>query len=115
MAVGGKVNIQTLPGYLPLRQDKGLAQVFEANAISLVGADDLGRSAHRTGSTDMGDVSQLMPAIHPYVGGASGLGHGADYIVQDYHLVSCIRSSPHYSKVSEKIGNRILARTGETD
>ena len=30
-------------------------------------------------------------------------------------LVSCIRSSPHYSKVSEKIGNRILARTGETD
>ena len=30
-------------------------------------------------------------------------------------LVSCIRSSPYYSKVSEKIGNRILARTGETD
>ena len=30
-------------------------------------------------------------------------------------LVSCIRSSPHYSKVSEKIGNRILARTRETD
>ena len=32
-----------------------------------------------------------------------------------HFLVSCIRSSPHYSKVSEKIGNRILARTGETD
>ena len=31
------------------------------------------------------------------------------------NLVSCIRSSLHYSKVSEKIGNRILARTGETD
>ena len=30
-------------------------------------------------------------------------------------LVSCIRSSPHYSKVSEKMRNRILARTGETD
>ena len=86
MAVGAKVNIQTLPGYLPLRQDRNLAQVFEANAVSLVGEDNLGRSDHRTGSTDMGDVSQLMPAIHPYVGGATGLSHGADYIVQDYQL-----------------------------
>jgi hypothetical protein len=34
----------------------------------------------------MGDVSHLMPAIHPYVGGASGLGHGADYVIEDYGL-----------------------------
>ena len=41
---------------------------------------------HRTGSTDMGDISQIMPAIHPYVGGATGLGHGADYVVRNYQL-----------------------------
>ena len=46
----------------------------------------MGHVAHRTGSTDMGDISQIMPAIHPYVGGATGLGHGADYVVQDYQL-----------------------------
>ena len=34
----------------------------------------------------MGDISQLMPAIHPYVGGAVGIGHGADYVVEDYGL-----------------------------
>ena len=34
----------------------------------------------------MGDVSQLMPAIHPYVGGATGLGHGNNYVVRDYGL-----------------------------
>jgi hypothetical protein len=34
----------------------------------------------------MGDVSHLMPVIHPYVGGATGLGHGANYVVEDYGL-----------------------------
>ena len=33
-----------------------------------------------------------MPAIHPYVGGATGLGHGADYVVQDYQLAVINRS-----------------------
>ena len=44
------------------------------------------RLGHRTGSTDMGDVSHIMPVIHPYVVAASGNGHGSDYIVQDYEL-----------------------------
>jgi len=86
MAVGAKVNIQTIPGYLPLSQDRGLAQVFEANATALVGAENVGQVSHRTSSTDMGDVSHLMPVIHPYVGGASGLGHGTNYVVEDYQL-----------------------------
>ena len=86
MAVGASVNIQTIPGYLPLNQDKAMSEVFESNSVDLVGKDNVGHVAHRTGSTDMGDISQLMPAIHPYVGGASGLGHGADYVIQDYGL-----------------------------
>lgn len=28
----------------------------------------------------------MMPAIHPYVGGATGLGHGATYVIEDYGL-----------------------------
>ena len=32
----------------------------------------------------MGDLSQIMPAIHPYTGGASGMGHGVDYTIVDY-------------------------------
>ena len=86
MAVGARVRIQTIPGYLPLTQDGNMAQVFEQNAESLVGRENVGHVQHRTGSTDMGDISQIMPAIHPYVGGATGLGHGSDYVVQDYKL-----------------------------
>ena len=86
MAVGASVNIQTIPGYMPLDQDHNLSEVFRFNAENLVGKDNVGHVPHRTGSTDMGDVSQLMPAIHPYVGGATGLGHGADYVIEDYGL-----------------------------
>ncbi len=86
LAVGANVNIQTIPGYLPLNQDKNLGKVFESNAVDLVGEENVGYVGHRTGSTDMGDVSNLMPTIHPYVGGATGLGHGANYVVEDYGL-----------------------------
>ena len=61
-------------------------EMYRANAVSLVGEANMGVRSHGTGSTDMGDVSQLMPAIHPYVGGATGLGHGNDYVVRDYGL-----------------------------
>ena len=86
MAVGAGVSIQTIPGYLPLTQSRLMNDIFAPNAAALVGEENVGQVAHRTGSTDMGDISQIMPAIHPYVGGATGLGHGADYVVRDYGL-----------------------------
>ena len=86
MAVGAEVVIQTIPGYLPLRQNGAMNDVFRANSAHLVGEENVGYVALRGGSTDMGDISHLMPAIHPYVGGATGIGHGANYVVQDYAL-----------------------------
>ena len=86
MAVGAQVKIQTIPGYMPLQQNKAMAEIFRANAAELVGEENVGYVDHRSGSTDMGDISRLMPVIHPYVGGATGLGHGATYVVEDYAL-----------------------------
>ena len=86
MAVGGSVTITTLPGYLPIRSDSKMLDLYRENAAALVGDENLVRLRHRTGSTDMGDVSQIMPVIHPYVVAATGNGHGNDYVVQDYEL-----------------------------
>jgi amidohydrolase len=86
MAVGGSVDITTLPGYLPMRHDATMLELYRANAAALVGASNVTQLGHRTGSTDMGDVSQLMPVIHPYVIAATGTGHGIDYVIQDYEL-----------------------------
>lgn len=87
LAVGGKVRITTLPGYLPMENDRSLQQVYQPNAISIAGKGKVipGRG-HGTGSTDMGDISSIMPAIHPYAGGVSGISHGIDYLITDYQL-----------------------------
>jgi len=86
MSVGGSVDITTLPGYMPIQSDEGMLATYRANAAALVGEENIVRLGHRTGSTDMGDVSQLMPVIHPYVVAATGNGHGNDYVVQDYEM-----------------------------
>jgi amidohydrolase len=86
MAVGADVKIQTIPGYMPLQQHKGMAEIFRANAADLVGEENVSYVNHRGGSTDMGDISHLMPVIHPYIGGAVGLSHGATYVIEDYSL-----------------------------
>ena len=84
LAVGADVNIVTLPGYLPIVTDNNLEKIYIENAKRLVGSNNVVAMKHRAGSTDMGDLSQLMPAIHPYAGGATGNGHGSDYLIQNW-------------------------------
>jgi metal-dependent amidase/aminoacylase/carboxypeptidase family protein len=86
LALGAKVEIETLPGYLPLFNHQGMAKTFKANAAALLGADNVAETGHRSGSTDMGDISHVMPTLHPYMGGAAGSGHGADFAIVDPKL-----------------------------
>jgi metal-dependent amidase/aminoacylase/carboxypeptidase family protein len=86
LALGAQAEIETLPGYLPLFNNMAMAEVFKANAIELFGATNFTTIGHRTGSTDMGDISHVMPALHPYMAGASGTGHGANFEITDAKL-----------------------------
>jgi predicted HAD superfamily phosphohydrolase len=86
MAVGAKVKITTIPGYMPFVTYPELWNTWRLNAAAIVGAEHIGDLEHRTGSSDIGDLSQIMPAIHPYSGGATGTGHGNDYLIKDYDM-----------------------------
>ena len=86
MAVGGSVTIRTLPGYLPIQQNAAMLDLYGPNAGRVVGEENVAELGHRTGSTDMGDVSQIMPAIHPYAVASTGSSHGIDYVIKDYDL-----------------------------
>src|SRR6185503_6833733 len=56
-----RIEIETLPGYLPLACDPVMTGYFKDNARALFGADQYRDAGHRGGSTDMGDLSQIMP------------------------------------------------------
>ncbi|WP_125100362.1 M20 family metallopeptidase [Leucobacter chromiireducens] len=56
------------PGYAPLEQDPDLAASFDRTLAELRGDDVEGWGPGMTlGSTDMGDVSRYLPAIHPMI------------------------------------------------
>jgi amidohydrolase len=60
----------TEPSYLELTPDQWLADVFRAEMLQM-GRTPVGvevESAFPLGSTDMGNVTQVMPGIHPIVG-----------------------------------------------
>jgi amidohydrolase len=71
LATGATCNVtRRSPDYAPVRHDAALAALYRRNAESLGRTFvHLGHSFTRgAGSTDMGNISQAMPAIHPYIG-----------------------------------------------
>ncbi|MEK7806867.1 MAG: peptidase dimerization domain-containing protein, partial [Chloroflexota bacterium] len=87
LAVGASVEITNIPGYLPMRHNAKLQELFRRNAAQLLGEASIlvmPPKRNRGGSTDMGDLSHLIPACHPYTGGAAGPGHSKEYVITDY-------------------------------
>ena len=82
MAFGGSGRITNLGGYMPYQSCPELNAVHARNLKELNGGT-LGNFGHRGSSTDMGDVSMLIPALHAYSGGFSGSPHAKDFVVTD--------------------------------
>ncbi len=67
--------------YDPLRSNLTLAKLFAGNINALGRRMTTGRDGHLHGSTDMGNVSQLLPSIHPFVAiaGNDVAGHSVEF------------------------------------
>ena len=86
MAIGAEVEILDLPGYLPSLFDHRLDQLFAANMAALLGPEAVGQAGHQTGSSDIGDISHLMPALHAYIKAGKGNLHTEDFVIGDHRL-----------------------------
>ncbi|MEN6565220.1 MAG: amidohydrolase [Veillonellales bacterium] len=89
-AIGAEVEIKDLPGYLPLINNEILTKLYKENAAALLGTDSIIPLEHHAASTDMGDLSHIMPVVHPWVGGVSGNLHTRDFKVVDPEMAYLI-------------------------
>ncbi|NLY44404.1 MAG: amidohydrolase [Tissierella sp.] len=80
MAVGAKVEITNIPGYLPILSYPEFDKLFKENLLYLGTPEDkIIEGGDFTGSFDLGDVSHIMPTIHPMIGGVKGNLHTRDF------------------------------------
>lgn len=93
LSIGANIEINDFPGYAPLVNNKEMINVAKEASEMIEGAPEFKvLDVINTGSTDMGDISSVMPAIHPYVPGIKGTSHGNDFYIGDPEL-ACVLST----------------------
>lgn len=86
VALGCQVEITSLPGYLPLVNDDRMVRLFKENFLHFHAEESWSYGGHGTFSTDMGDLSAIMPIVEPNIAGFAGTFHGSDWRIVDQEL-----------------------------
>ena len=81
--VGAEVEILDIPGYLPMAQNRKMSRLLECNTRSIAPELAVEHGLNFGGSTDIGDLSAIMPVIQPTITGFAGAAHSKDYRVTD--------------------------------
>ena len=83
IAIGGSAVVEDTPGQMPLKYNKGLADAYTENARLFYKEEEMLPYLDTTASTDMGDVSLLMPVLHSLSSGIKGGLHSKEYCIID--------------------------------
>lgn len=85
-AIGANVKLRDIPGYMPGAYDKTLTRFAMQAMAEVVGEENVRyiENPWDTGCSDMGDLSQVMPAVHAFGSGSVGAGHGPNYRIADF-------------------------------
>ncbi len=79
LAIGAEVEITDMAGSEPLYCNKELNDLVCELGNQITGKKDTVNMGFFSSSTDMGDVSSLVPCTHAYFFGNTGLLHGKDF------------------------------------
>jgi amidohydrolase len=84
LSMGANIEICDEHCYAPLKNDMKLAELALESAGLIIPEENM--EMYRTisaGSTDLGDLSGLIPCVHPYSAGIKGTVHGDDFEIED--------------------------------
>lgn len=93
LAMGATMMVNDYPGFAPLNNSEKLREVTVDVMSELVGREKIRLTNNwGNGSTDMGNLSCIMPVVHPYIAGAKGTSHGVDFHIADVDK-ACVLSA----------------------
>lgn len=107
-SIGANLLVKDNPGNMPMHNDVMLNGLCEEIITELYGKQTIRYTGWMTGSTDMGDISTLMPCVHPHTTGAIGNPHG-----NDYYIVDPVRASVNAAKLLSSLTYRLLENNAE--
>ncbi len=84
--IGTDVYIEDMLGFLPLQESNEINDVMDEVAKEVLGDDSLVPGVPAVGSSDIGDVSCVIPTVQPSIGGFSGIIHSKDFLVTDVEV-----------------------------
>ena len=92
LSLGANIEIIDIPGYSPFKNDENMKDVA-IEAAEIAGIENLFITNNMiTGSTDMGDLSSVMPTVQPYSAGSRGAGHSKDFVIADVDA-ACVKNA----------------------
>ena len=93
LSLGTNIEIKDAFGYAPLNNDDNMISLAkEAAEIAVPEENFKYTNICTSASTDMGDLSSIMPVVHPYAGGSVGTSHGNNYCIADPEK-ACIKNA----------------------
>ncbi|MDD3367655.1 MAG: amidohydrolase [Lachnospiraceae bacterium] len=88
-ALGLECEINTIPGYLPLKQSEQLNDVILKNMLDICPEEKIVKGVLSGASGDVGDIGTLLPTVQFGFSGISGRIHSADFEITDPENVYC--------------------------
>ena len=81
--IGTTVTIDDMLGFLPLKECDAVNDVMDEVVKDVLGDNVLVHNVPAVGSSDIGDISSIIPTVQPSIGGFSGAIHSKDFLVSN--------------------------------